>query len=345
MFNFIARAAEDSEASEGIVSCSGLDCNVCELVKTVVNIFQLLTWISAAVAILFIVIGGFIYIGARGNELLMSQAKKTIIWAIVGFALVLLAFLGIKATYKVVGATNEGFWEEIDCDADTGILGSNKRIAAIPEQSAASLIRGAKNGGIAAGKLKMEAGSNELGQLVENLDEDKMAIFAAAGQSEKKPIMAIGKKNNQPELLYVDRSLINQLLKSTGQLLISSVYAQTAGNNQINELLAEITQVVQRLIEKNQELLVIITQRTNIGSGENSLGNVPVSTIHNITNKVSQCFNSGGYWFMFSDTCKAAEQNCNPVKCSVQSDFSLTAGCQCPEDKCLSGSNCVDKKQ
>lgn len=343
MFNFIVRAADNSEAGGGIVSCSGLDCNVCELVKTVVNIFQLLTWISAAVAILFIVIGGFIYIGARGNELLMSQAKKTIIWAIIGFALVLLAFLGIKATYKVIGATNQGFWEEINCDAAAGILSSSGKIAAVPEQSVSSLLRGAKNGGIIAGKIKAGTSSNDLGQLVKNLDEDKMAIFAAANQSEKKPIMAVGKKNNQPELLYVDRSLINQLLKSTSQLLIKRVYAQTVSDNEINEILAEITQLVERLIEKNQELLLIIAERTNINSGTNPLGNVSVSTIHNITSKVSQCFNSGGYWFMFKDSCKAAEQSCNPVKCSVQSDFAYTAGCQCPEDKCLKESSCVDK--
>jgi hypothetical protein len=119
--------------------------------------------------------------------------------------------------------------------------------------------------------------------------------------------------------------------------------AQGDDSEQINNLLSEITQVVQRLIEKQQELLVIIAERTGYTSGTNPLGNVPVSAVYNITNNVSQCFNSGGYWYLFDDICQAAGQSCNATKCTSQENFSLTASCQCPEGKCLSGSRCVQK--
>ncbi|MFH1183151.1 MAG: pilin [Candidatus Moraniibacteriota bacterium] len=344
MFYLITKAAESSDSGESsIVTCSGVDCNVCELVKTIVNIFQWFTWISAAVAILFIVIGGFIYIGARGNENLMAQAKKTIIWAIVGFALVLLAFMAIKATYQVVGATNQGFWEEIDCG--DGVSGAvNSKDNTIPEQTVAGLLRGAKNGGIIAGRLST-AGLGDVAQLIDQLPEENMLIFSAASQNDRKPIMAIGKKDDQPELLYVDRTLINELLRSnkTTYSFLSIASAQSGDSEEINKLLSEITQVIQRLIEKHQELLVIIAERAGLDLGTNPIGNIPVSAIYNITNKVSQCFDSGGYWFLFNDICQATEQGCNATKCTPQDNFSLTASCQCPEGKCLSGSRCVEK--
>ena len=345
MFYLIAKAAEDSGSGENsIVTCSGLDCNVCELMKTIVNIFQWLTWISAAVAILFIVIGGFIYIGARGNENLMSQAKRTIIWAIGGFALVLLAFLAIKSTYKIIGATNESFWEEIDCGGESSA--SNSKKGEIPEQTVAGLLRGAKDGGIIAGRLKTDAGYGDLSQLINQLPEENMLIFSAASQNDKKTIMAIGKKDNQPELLYVDRTLINNLLRSnkTTFSLVSSAAAQDGDSEEINKLLSEITQIVQRLIEKQQELLVIIAKRSSLDP-KNPIGNVPVSTIYNITDRVNQCFESGGYWFLFKDICQASEQNCSSVKCTPQENYNPTASCQCPEGKCLSGNKCVDKNK
>ena len=156
--------------------------------------------------------------------------------------------------------------------------------------------------------------------------------------------MAIGKKDDQPELLFVNRALLNELLRSKVSFkFLKVVKAQTNDSEKINELLAEITQVVQRLIEKKQDLLVIIAKRAGLNLDDKLGESISVSTVYNITNKVSQCFDSGGYWYLFKDICQAARQSCKTVKCTPQENFSLIASCQCEEGKCLSGSRCVNK--
>ena len=274
MFYLIAKAATDasSSAENGFVSCSGIDCNVCELVKTVVNIFQWLVWVSAAVAILFIVIGGFIYIGARGNENWMSQAKRTIIWAVVGFAIVLLAFLAIKVTYQVLGATNQGLWEEIDCSTSGASNTTNK--TKIPQQNLANLIRGGRNGGVIAGRVGKNTSAGDFQQLISSLPQDEVLIFATLDQNNKKPIMAIGKNQDQPELLFVDKTLINELLKSskTSSIVNIAKAESIMSASDIETLLSELTQIINKLIENNQELLAIIAKKTKLDPA-NPLGN------------------------------------------------------------------------
>jgi len=65
--------------------------------ETVVgNIANYALYLSAAIAIIFIIIGGYKYLTSLGNPEAIQQAKNTIVWAIAGLILVLLAFLIIK---------------------------------------------------------------------------------------------------------------------------------------------------------------------------------------------------------------------------------------------------------
>ncbi len=69
-----------------------------ELITSVTN------WvlgITGAIAVLFIIYGGFRYITASGNQTQMEQAKNILIKAIIGLVIVLVAYVIVTA---VVGA-------------------------------------------------------------------------------------------------------------------------------------------------------------------------------------------------------------------------------------------------
>ena len=78
-----------------------------DIIVKVINFFLLF---AGAVAILFLIIGGFRYVVSAGNPDQVEGAKKTIMYAIVGLIIIFIAFalvqvvqqqLGVKAGFQV----------------------------------------------------------------------------------------------------------------------------------------------------------------------------------------------------------------------------------------------------
>ncbi len=61
--------------------------------QTIGNVVELALILSAGVAIIFIIIGGYQYIFSFGNPEAIEHAKNTIIWAIIGLVLALSSVL------------------------------------------------------------------------------------------------------------------------------------------------------------------------------------------------------------------------------------------------------------
>jgi len=66
----------------------GATSDITTLVKNILNFLWKLAW---AIAPILIVYAGFLYITSAGNEDKVKTAQKTLIWALVGFAVVLIA--------------------------------------------------------------------------------------------------------------------------------------------------------------------------------------------------------------------------------------------------------------
>lgn len=88
---------------------SGLNCsagtNVNQLIKTVIN------WalgITFAIAVLFLIIGGFWYITASGNEEQADKGKKTILNALIGVVVIILSYVIVNVVTNLVSSTNVG---------------------------------------------------------------------------------------------------------------------------------------------------------------------------------------------------------------------------------------------
>ena len=88
---------------------NGLNCN--EVKDVNLLILTVINWvlsITLAVDVLFIIFGGFLYITSAGNEDRASKGKNTIVNAIIGLAIVILAYFlaNVVANYfSNVGVT------------------------------------------------------------------------------------------------------------------------------------------------------------------------------------------------------------------------------------------------
>ena len=88
---------------------TGLNCsagsNVNQLIKTVIN------WalgITFAIAVLFLIIGGFWYITAGGNEEQADKGKKTIVNALIGVVVIVLSYVIVNVVTNLVSNTSVG---------------------------------------------------------------------------------------------------------------------------------------------------------------------------------------------------------------------------------------------
>ncbi len=83
-------AAQTSFSIENIGGSVGLGTS--DLKQTVVNIIQWVLGILALVAVLMIIVGGFQWMTAAGNDERIDKAKKIISAAVIGLIIVLLAW-------------------------------------------------------------------------------------------------------------------------------------------------------------------------------------------------------------------------------------------------------------
>lgn len=77
-------------------------CTLCHLLILVQNVFQLMLALLFTVAILFITIGGVLYVVSAGNPTLKSQAKGAITSTLKGFGLFFLSWLIVITIMKII---------------------------------------------------------------------------------------------------------------------------------------------------------------------------------------------------------------------------------------------------
>jgi len=78
------------------------------VVTLIGKVIKLLLFVSGAVAVLFVVIGGFMYITSAGNEEQASKGRKTVTYAIVGVVITILAYVIISVVVNLVSCQGGG---------------------------------------------------------------------------------------------------------------------------------------------------------------------------------------------------------------------------------------------
>lgn len=91
------------QAQLGFQCPTGLNCtaggNINSLIRTVIN------WvlsITLGIAILFVIIGGFRYITAQGNEGQAKEGQQTVFNALIGIAIIVLSYVIVTVVANLV---------------------------------------------------------------------------------------------------------------------------------------------------------------------------------------------------------------------------------------------------
>lgn len=99
-----------------LVACAGRECGFCDLLKVAENIFFWLLSVTFALAVLFVILSGFIYLFSLGKPGQIEKAKTAARFTIVGFAVCLLSWLLIHSLYGFLGYKSDSWWR-IECDS------------------------------------------------------------------------------------------------------------------------------------------------------------------------------------------------------------------------------------
>ncbi len=119
---FFATSAKEAKAAveTGFLTCTGLDCNLCDGLEIVNAITQWIIGIAILLAVCLLAVAGFRLVTSAGNRAAYEGAKKLFYNAMIGFIIILAAWTIIDTLLKVL-ATDEtqelalGMWNEIDC--------------------------------------------------------------------------------------------------------------------------------------------------------------------------------------------------------------------------------------
>lgn len=79
--------------------------NQTDLGRILFDVINALLLFAGAVAVLFLIIGGFRYVVSTGNPDQVEAAKKTILYAILGLIIIFIAFVLVKLVQQYLGVT------------------------------------------------------------------------------------------------------------------------------------------------------------------------------------------------------------------------------------------------
>lgn len=88
-------------------------CNLEHLIILIIRMINYLTSIAAIVAMYFVVIGGFDMIIALGNPEKIEHGKETLSHAVIGFVLVILAFVFVNLAVNGLFGVKDGRDEKL----------------------------------------------------------------------------------------------------------------------------------------------------------------------------------------------------------------------------------------
>lgn len=307
----IAQAADKS-----LVTCGGLNCDVCGILKTISQVFNWLISISGGVAIAFLVIGGFMYLGAQGDRDKMARAKNFVVKALVGFGIILLAWLVVQSFLKVFGVKGDHWWS-IQCEVPVTVS------SFMPVERPAQLLKSVEKGGNLSAVLPVNTSETELLDMLKNLPEGATLTLKKDAGKTAETLIVFKKENGEIKILQAPKDtgsfappLINQAKADDVQDAVNNIYGNNYG---FNTGTYSLVQYLIQLIQQNQQIIALLTTNANQAQS------------------INQCIQSYGSWYRFNNACEFDKGKCSSTtgSCSLRTSAISVDGCKCPDSYCL----------
>jgi len=318
-----------------ILSCLGMNCSVCSILVVISNIFRFLLQISGTVAVILLILAGFVYILNLGKEKQINKARTFFKYAMFGFIVAMVSFLIIYSIYRVSGAKNSTGWYKIDCSV-RNVMSDNEDnfsdSSYLPNNEKQIIISGSLSG-IASGDKKIvkinakESNPSNFVADIKTLDPDRKINFIA-GSKDLGSQYLIDYRNSS--LGYdtgtaVEQNNIDQLFMVTTTDADDQYIIEPKGtlkNVFGNEMLVngdDLNKIVQSFEKFTQVANLGGKDVLAYGSG-NSLGSI------------DSCIDSGGEIISFQNDCYRDREKYGNRNVICTNENNLVNGCNCPSN-------------
>lgn len=95
-----------TDALNVVNNCTGSSVVSGDLGTVMTNIIKIMTTVIIIGAVVMIIVGGFQYVFSQGDEKALGKAKNTILYAIVGIIVALLARIIVTFALRAITGTN-----------------------------------------------------------------------------------------------------------------------------------------------------------------------------------------------------------------------------------------------
>jgi hypothetical protein len=102
IFSFCLIVAVSAFAFSGKMKIDKITPNINSLPEFIMNVLKIAVQIGVPVAAMFIIWSGFLFLTAQGNESQLTKAKNAFVWAVIGMAILLGAWILAKAIEATV---------------------------------------------------------------------------------------------------------------------------------------------------------------------------------------------------------------------------------------------------
>ena len=90
---------------QGLFGYGGLNSSQ-SLPELIANVIRLMLLFAGAIAVVFVIIGGYQYLTSAGNEETAEKGRKTLTNAIIGVVIIILAYVIINVIVNLVSSSN-----------------------------------------------------------------------------------------------------------------------------------------------------------------------------------------------------------------------------------------------
>src|SRR3989338_8518367 len=125
------RSSQSGIPSGGLVTCTGINCNLCGFGQLIQNIINFLIGLSIPIAVVMFAWAGILYFTSAGNKTNVTRAKGIFKTVFIGFILALTGWLVVQTVLSVLVKQDfyiGNHWNSLECEANESRHGVTRPI-------------------------------------------------------------------------------------------------------------------------------------------------------------------------------------------------------------------------
>ncbi|OGC83012.1 hypothetical protein A3D68_01310 [Candidatus Adlerbacteria bacterium RIFCSPHIGHO2_02_FULL_52_17] len=125
------RSSQSGIPSGGLVTCTGINCNLCDFGQLIQNIINFLIGLSIPIAVVMFAWAGILYFTSAGNKTNVTRAKGIFKTVFIGFILALTGWLVVQTVLSVLVKQDfyiGNHWNSLECEANESRPGVTRPI-------------------------------------------------------------------------------------------------------------------------------------------------------------------------------------------------------------------------